>query len=128
MEKMMNFFRNDKFSGHVGIELIEVSEGRAKAKMKINEHHLYSMGTVHGAALFALADLVFAVASNSHGTIAMAINAHISYIKAARKGFLWAEGKEMSLNPKLATYTIQIRDDNNDLIAIFQGMVFRKTS
>ncbi|HAA33734.1 MAG TPA: phenylacetic acid degradation protein [Firmicutes bacterium] len=128
MEKMMNFFRNDKFSGHVGIELIEVSEGRAKAKMKINEHHLNSMGTVHGAALFALADLVFAVASNSHGTIAMAINAHISYIKAARKGFLWAEGKEMSLNPKLATYTIHIRDDNNDLIAIFQGMVFRKTS
>ena len=128
MEKMMNFFRNDKFSGHVGIELIEVSEGRGKAKMKINEHHLNSMGTVHGAALFALADLVFAVASNSHGTIAMAINAHISYIKAARKGFLWAEGKEMSLNPKLATYTIHIRDDNNDLIAIFQGMVFRKTS
>jgi acyl-CoA thioesterase len=128
MEKMMNFFRNDKFSGHVGIELIEVSEGRAKAKMKINEHHLNSMGTVHGAALFALADLVFAVASNSHGTIAMAINAHISYIKAARKGFLWAEGKEMSLNPKLATYTIHIRGDNNDLIAIFQGMVFRKTS
>ena len=128
MEKMMNFFRNDKFSGHVGIELIEVSEGRAKAKMKINVHHLNSMGTVHGAALFALADLVFAVASNSHGNIAMAINAHISYIKAARKGFLWAEGKEMSLNPKLATYTIHIRDDNNDLIAIFQGMVFRKTS
>ena len=31
--------------------------------MKIKEHHLNSMGTVHGAALFALADLVFAVAS-----------------------------------------------------------------
>jgi acyl-CoA thioesterase len=128
MEKMMNFFRNDKFSGHVGIELIEVSEGKAKAKMKIKEHHLNSMGTVHGAALFALADLVFAVASNSHGTIAMAINAHISYLKAVRKGFLWAEGKEMSLNPKLATYTIHIRDDNNDLVAIFQGMVYRKTN
>jgi acyl-CoA thioesterase len=128
MENMMNFFRNDKFSGHVGIEIIEVSKGRAKAKMKIKEHHLNSMGTVHGAALFALADLVFAVASNSHGTIAMAINAHISYLKAVRKGFLWAEGREMSLNPKLATYTIQIRDDNNDLVAIFQGMVYRKTS
>lgn len=123
---IMNFYRKDKFSQFVGIELIEASKGRAKAKMEIKEHHLNSMGTVHGAALFALADLIFAVASNSHGSIAMAINANISYLKAAKTGVLWAEGKEMSLNPKLAAYTIHITDDNNDLIAIFQGTVYRK--
>jgi acyl-CoA thioesterase len=126
MENIMKFYRNDKFSEYVGIELIEVSEGRAKAKMEIKDHHLNSIGTVHGAALFALADLIFAVASNSHGNIAMAINANITYLKAAKKGVLFAEGIEMSLNPKLATYTIHITDEKNDLIAIFQGMVYRK--
>ncbi len=126
MENIMKFYRNDNFSKYVGIELIEVSEGRAKAKMEIKDHHLNSVGTVHGAALFALADLIFAVASNSHGNIAMAINANISYLKAARTGILFAEGREISLNPKLATYTIHITDEKNDLIAIFQGMVYRK--
>ncbi|RJX24498.1 MAG: PaaI family thioesterase [Dethiobacter sp.] len=126
MENIMKFYKNDRYSEYVGIELIEVSKGRAKAKMEIKGHHLNSMGTVHGAALFALADLVFAVASNSHGTMAMAINANISYLKAAREGVLRAEGREVSLNPKLAAYTIHITDENNDLIAIFQGMVYRK--
>jgi acyl-CoA thioesterase len=126
MENMIRFFEEDKFSNHVGVELLEVSEGKAKAKMDIKKHHLNSFGIVHGGAIFALADLVFALASNSHGNISVAINANISYIKAATGGTLFAEGQEVSINPKLASYAINITDDNNELIAIFQGMVYRK--
>ncbi len=126
MEKMIRFFEEDNFSNYVGVELLEVSEGRAKAKMDIEKHHLNSFGIVHGGAIFALADLVFALASNSHGNISVAINVNISYIKAATGGTLYAEGQEVSINPKLASYAINITDDNNELIAIFQGMVYRK--
>lgn len=126
MEKMIRFFEEDNFSNYVGVELLEVSEGRAKAKMDIEKHHLNSFGIVHGGAIFALADLVFALASNSHGNISVAINVNISYIKAATDGTLYAEGQEVSINPKLASYAINITDDNNELIAIFQGMVYRK--
>jgi acyl-CoA thioesterase len=58
--------------------------------------------------------------------VAVAINASISYLKAARKGTLFAEAKEVSLNPKLATYTIDVTDDSGDRIAVFQGTVYRK--
>jgi acyl-CoA thioesterase len=126
VEKMIRFFEEDNFSNYVGVELLEVSEGRAKAKMDIEKHHLNSFGIVHGGAIFALADLVFALASNSHGNISVAINVNISYIKAATGGTLYAEGQEVSINPKLASYAINITDDNNELIAIFQGMVYRK--
>ncbi len=120
------FYNNDKFSKFVGIELLEVSEGWARARMKVEEHHLNSVKTVHGAALFALADLVFAVASNSHENISVAINAHISYLQGVRGGILFAEAREVSLNPKLATYDIDILDEENNKIAVFQGMVYRK--
>jgi acyl-CoA thioesterase len=126
LENISEFYKNDKFSEHVGIELLEVSEGRAKAKMEIKKHHLNSVNIVHGAAIFALADLVFAVASNSHGNISVAINVNISFLKAVSSGILVAEGKEVSINPKLANYSIDVRDENNDLVAIFQGMVYRK--
>ena len=126
MEAVRRFFKNDKFADHVGIELLEVSEGRAKAKMKIKEHHLNGINIAHGGAIFSLADLAFAVASNSHRTIALGINASISYLKAAASGTLIAEAKEVSLNPKLATYEIRVTDENNDLIAIFLGTVYRK--
>ncbi len=126
MEAIREFFKKDRFAEHVGIELVEVSEGRATARMAITDHHVNSVGLVHGAAIFSLADLVFAVASNSHGTVAVAINVSISFLKAARKGSLRAEGREVSRNPRLASYTIDVTDDDGDLVAVFQGMVYRK--
>ena len=53
MEELKQFFtENDKFAEYVGIELLEASEGKAKAKMEIKEHHLNAIKTVHGAAIF----------------------------------------------------------------------------
>lgn len=127
MEDVKNFFKNDTFAEHLGIELLEVSKGRAKAKMQIKDHHLNGVNIAHGGAIFSLADLAFAVASNSHKTIALAINASISFLKAVSSGgILIAEATEVSINPKLATYDIRVTNENNELIALFQGTVYRK--
>ncbi|GKT08997.1 PaaI family thioesterase [Desulforhabdus sp. TSK] len=126
MEHMIQFFKNDRFAERVGIELLEVSEGSARARMEVKDHHLNSVNIVHGAAIFSLADLVFSVASNSHGTVAVAVNVNITFMKAASKGTLFAEATEVSRNPKLASYTIRVTDEAGELIALFQGMVYRK--
>ena len=126
MEKIKNFFKRDKFAEYVGIELLEVEEGKAKTRMEINENHLNGIGTVHGGALFTLADFTFAVAANSYGNVTVAINANISFMKAAKEGFLFAEAREISRNPKISTYTIDITDSAGELIAIFQGMAYTK--
>jgi acyl-CoA thioesterase len=126
-EESAGFLDGDAFAGHCGVELDEVAPGRARVKMVVRDHHRNSHGTVHGGALFTLADTAFALASNSHGIPAAAINAHISYMKAATTGTLYAEAEEFALNPKLATYTVTVTDGNGERIAIFQGMVYRKT-
>jgi acyl-CoA thioesterase len=127
MEVVKKFFENDRFADHVGIELLEVSKGRAIAKMEVKEHHLNGVNIAHGGAIFSLADLAFAVASNSHRTVALSINVSISYLKASVAGdTLIAEANEVSLNPKLATYEVRVTDEANDLIAIFLGTVYRK--
>ncbi|MGB9980480.1 PaaI family thioesterase [Methanobacterium sp.] len=126
MEKIKEFFKKDKFAEYTGIELLEVKEGWAKSKMDITENHLNGIGTVHGGAIFTLADFTFAAAVNSYGTVTVAINANISFMKAAKSGTLFAEAEEISTNPKLGTYTITVTDDNGGLIAIFQGMAYRK--
>jgi acyl-CoA thioesterase len=95
--------------------------------MPIGDRHKNSHGTVHGGAIFTLADTAFALASNSHGVPAAAINAHISYVKSASSGTLYAEADEFSVSPKIATYTVTVTDDKGEKIAIFQGMVYRKT-
>ena len=127
MQKIQQYFsREDRFAGHSGIELVEVELGWAKARMKIEPYHFNGARTVHGGAIFTLADFAFAVASNSHGTLAMGINTSMSFVKAALKGTLYAEAKELSRNAKLASYSVTITDDDGDVVALFQGMAYRK--
>lgn len=124
---LKEFFRRDQFAAHCGIELLEVSTGRAKVRMKVEEHHLNGLRTVHGGAIFTLADFAFAVACNSHGTVSVALNASIAFVKAALPGMtLYAEAKEISVSPKIGTYDIRITSDKGDLIATFHGLAYRK--
>jgi acyl-CoA thioesterase len=81
---------------------------------------------VHGGALFTLADFAFAVASNSHGQLAMGINTSMSFIKAVSGGTLYGEAQELSLNRRLGNYQVKITDEAGQLIAQFQGTAFRK--
>lgn len=127
MEKIKRFLTaEDRFARHNGMELLEVRPGWAKAAMKIEPYHFNGAKTVQGGAIFTLADFAFAAASNSYGTLAVGINVSISFVKAACKGTLYAEAKEQTRNPKLASYSVQITDDANDVVALFQGMVYRK--
>ncbi|TAJ44304.1 PaaI family thioesterase [Methanofollis fontis] len=126
-EKGREFFAADLFARENGLELVAVSSGRATVSMQVADRHRNSHGTVHGGALFTLADVAFALASNSHGIDAAAINAHITYMTAAKDGVLTAEAEEFGLNPKLASYTVTITDEEGRKIAIFQGMVYRRT-
>lgn len=127
MHEIKQFFsKEDQFARYVGIELMEVKPGWAKVFMKIEPFHFNGAKTVHGGAIFTLADFAFAVASNSHGTLAMGINTSVSFVKAATKGVLYAEAKEESMNRKLASYSVHVTDDEGDVVAIFQGMVYRK--
>lgn len=123
----LDFFEKDNFARENGVKLVEVSSGGARVSMQIEDRHRNSHGTVHGGALFTLADCAFGLASNSHGIPAAGINAHISYMTAAREGILIADAKEFAINPKLASYTVTITDGEGTQIAIFQGMVYRKT-
>jgi len=126
MDNIKQFFTGDRYAKLSGIELLSVSPGVAVAQMPIQPHHLNAVGTVQGGAIFTLADLAFAAASNAYGKVAVAINVSITYMKAVSSGTLRAEAREVSANPKLGSYTVNVFDENNTLIAVFQGLVYRK--
>jgi acyl-CoA thioesterase len=123
----MNYFsEQDQFAKHSGIELLKAEAGKAWAKLEIKPHHMNGAKTVHGGAIFTLADFAFAVAANSHGNLAMGINTSTSFINPATGGTLFAAAEEISLNNKLGNYQVRITDQDDKLIAQFQGTAYRK--
>jgi acyl-CoA thioesterase len=124
---LMRYFKKDKFAQFIGIELLDVREGWAKAVLEIKDHHLNGLKSVHGGVIYSLADLAFAAAANSKGRVAVAINNTISYVKAPQGTVIYAEAQEVSQNHKLATYAVNVTDAQGEIIAVFQGMVYRKS-
>ena len=125
-EELKQFFKRDQFAAHSNIELLSAGPGHARARMLLQPVHLNGLKTVHGGAIFTLADFTFAAAANSHGTVAVAINANITFMKAPEGGTLWAEAREMSKNFKIGSYVVEVKDDHGELVAQFQGLAYRK--
>lgn len=121
-----DFFRNDAFAHHCGVELLEAGDGGAKAQLRIRPEHYNGVGIVHGAAVFALADAAFAAASNSHDHVAVAININISYLKAVKDGVLTADAREVNRDGRIGSYTITVRDEAGDVVSVFEGLAYRK--
>jgi acyl-CoA thioesterase len=123
-----NFFLADRYAALTGVEIIDASIGYCKAKLEIKDKHLNAANVVQGGAIFTLADLAFAVASNSHGQLALAINVNISFLEGKSAGTLYATATEVSEPKRLGAYDVLITDEQDKIIARFNGMVYRKKS
>lgn len=125
-DKAKAFLSRDRFAKLAGIEIMEAGIGHCIARMKVEDKHLNAANVVQGGALFTLADLAFAVASNSHGQLALAINVNISFLNGVSGGTLYATATEVDKPKRLGAYDVLITDDNGEIIARFNGMVYRK--
>ncbi|MGA2782937.1 MAG: PaaI family thioesterase [Smithella sp.] len=116
----------EPFAKKFGLQLIDLQEGYAKVEMVFTPDMENMFGMAHGGAVFALIDEAFEVASNSHGTMAVALNMNVNYMASPAKGSkLTAEAKEISKTKKTAAYNIIVTDDKNNLIASCQSIVYR---
>ncbi len=118
---------SDPLARYLGIKFLEIRNGYAAGTMEIKPELLNGKGITHGAAIFALADSVFGAASNSHGASALAMDVHISFIKASRAGeILRAVAREENLTAKTGLYRMEVVDGHGQLVAIAEGRVIRK--
>jgi acyl-CoA thioesterase len=116
----------EPFSRLLNIRLVDVGEGYALCEMLYTDALDNIHGIAHGGAIFSLIDEAFEISSNSHGTIALALNMNMTYIKpAVKNSLLRAESKEISRGRRTATYQITV-EDNKGLVAICQALVYRK--
>ena len=117
----------EPFAQKFGIKLLELGEGYSKVGMNFTTDMENFLGMAHGGALFALIDEAFETASNSHGTVAVALNMNITYISPPSPGSkLVAEAREFSKTQRTAVYDIKLYDEQKNLIASCEALVYRK--
>ncbi|WP_085505399.1 hydroxyphenylacetyl-CoA thioesterase PaaI [Thalassobacillus devorans] len=126
-EAIVERVSKDPYARFLGIEIDRVGEGEAEVSMSITENMMNFHGAANGGVLFSLADVAFAIASNSYGQTAVGINVNMNYMRAGMLGDkIIATASEESKNPKLGLYRMVVRNEAGELLATADGMVYRK--
>ena len=124
---LKDFFKGDRFAALAGVELLEVGEGRARARMLVTHDHLNGGGWCQGGALFTLADLAFAAAVNSHLQLTVSTSSNITYFKSVGEGtVVFADAQETVNHHRMPYAEVRITNEQGDLIALFTSSGYRK--
>jgi acyl-CoA thioesterase len=116
----------DRWAFAAGARLVEVRPGYARTTMRLRDVHLNGVEVAQGGAVFTLADYAFAACSNSHGTVAVALDVSITFARPAIRGVLTAEAVEESRTRRTSVCTVRVTDEEGALVALFRGTAFRK--
>ncbi|MCK3685060.1 PaaI family thioesterase [Maribellus sp. YY47] len=124
----ISFFKNDRYAALTGVEIVEFRDGYCKARLEISDKHLNAANVVQGGAIFTLADFAFAVASNTGGQLALAVNVNITFLKGVGEGTLYATATELDKPKRLGAYDVIVTNEKEEIIARFNGLAYRKNS
>lgn len=118
----------DTFAKLLNVEIHEAAEGHSYVSMPLTEHTANALGNVHGGIFFSLADMAFATACNSEGSLSVAVEASIQYMAPVKsEGRLEARGQKIRETRRLGFYRIEISRPDGDLVAVMQAVAFKKT-
>lgn len=117
----------EPFARKFDMKLLDLGEGYSKVGMTFTPDMENIFGMAHGGAIFALIDEAFETASNSHGTMAVALNMSLSYLSTPEPGAaIIAEASEINRTSRTAVYDIKVTDGGGRLLASCQALVYRK--
>ena len=125
---------SDAASEWLGIEVLEVGDGRAGICMRLRPEMLNGFGIAHGGMVFAFADTAFALACNPEAggparrreTVTVAAGADVTFLSPALAGdVLTATAEHRAGSGRSGVYDVEVRADRPDgtsaVVALFRG-------
>ena len=117
----------DPFLGLLGVQCTEAGPGHATTRLTLEGRHMNFNGNCHGGVIFTLADTAFGLAANGRGKIAVGIDTHVTFQRAAQQGeTLVARATEVSRSRRLAVHRVDVSvgGDPAALVSSFTGTVY----
>jgi acyl-CoA thioesterase len=126
-EAIFNAVKKEPFAKIFDMRLIELNAGHSVVEMSYDPakaDNIYEQA--HGGAIYGLIDEAFETAGQTDGTIAVALNVNVTYIKSPHQYTrLRAEARRVSQTKKTAGYEIKVTDLDDDLIATCTALAYR---
>ena len=114
--------RNNPFQHFVGIEVIQLGDGKSVLQLELKDHHFNLYGIPHGGVHATLLDIAMGTAAsfpdNSGKEVdSVTLNLSVDYIAPPASKILIAKGKVTKMGKSIAYCTAEIFDEDQTLIA-----------
>lgn len=117
-EEAKIFFATDRYANDTTeIEILEVSEGYAKTRLRIKDKHLNGNNVVMGGCIYTLADYTFGIASNCGPMACVTLSSNIVFNSPGKGEFLYAQTEAIKTGRTICNYSVKVTDDNGKLVA-----------
>ncbi len=111
---------NDRASEWLGVEVLELADGRATIAMTLRPEMMNGFGITHGGMIFAFADSAFALACNpadgGGDSVSVASGVDVNFLAPTRAGQrITAVARRRQQQGRSGLYDVQVfADDVND--------------
>lgn len=126
-EQAFFVLNNSPFYRHLGMEVLEIGEGRARLRLPVKDELKNLYGILHGGVIAALLDSTATIACGSLmkvGEMAVTVDQRINYISNVSTGILFGEGKALHKGRFTGVALAEARDEDGNLVAVGMSTVF----
>lgn len=122
LKAVMEKINQTPYARHLGMEVFELTEGYAKARLAVGDKLKNQFGLLHGGAICSLADQAFAASSNSLGRPAVAITISMNFVSPTfTSKELVAEARIIHRGRTTCVAQAIVSDESGRLVAVFNG-------
>lgn len=125
LEEARELFAHDVYASELtGVVIDEIGDNYARCSLILEDKHRNAYGGIMGGAIYTLADLAFAVASNfdkKEATVSLSTSAN--FMSASKGNVLYAEARLIKDGRRNCFYEVRVTDDLGKDIAeiLFTG-------
>ncbi|NVM52934.1 MAG: PaaI family thioesterase [Candidatus Helarchaeota archaeon] len=128
-KKLKEYAQRDNYFEFMGIQVLDIREGKAKVSLKFENKFMNFFNAGHGGAIYSLADSAFQLACNASADIeiAVALSTNLNHIKKVEVGErLVADAEVIASTRKTSITEINIKNEKEELVAVFRGVAYLK--
>lgn len=116
-EEIIKIVEENAFAKALHIELLELEKGFAKGRMKVEADIINPYGSVHGGALYSLADIISGCAALTYDKNAYTVSGNMNYLRPAMDAeYVYCEVEKLRQGKQLAVYDVKLTNDTGKVL------------
>ena len=116
-EDMKEIMQKNPFAQHIGMELLEVTEGYALGRIRLAKQYENIYGGMHGGCAYSLADTLSGIAASTYREYVTTLDASMNYLlPVEHTEYVYCKARVLRHGRKITVVRVELLNDEQTLL------------